>query len=322
MPTLSGGVFQFDWASATEDSKTQRKAYMKFIKARTDISSFPSYGWHDVQPTRNLLDLEIGQISLRGTCDVVLCRKADIAADTIRHNILTAVELKKQVAQANVAQGVAEHIVASICSPESAVVTVLTDLRNSWQFWWLSNTARRIMTYKVTNSKEGWFLLSHCIPGSTENVSSNLFPDEFLTRSSWNDLPSRKALRPVEEEKGGIDDDSNDDAEGNQSEDPTAGSKENAASTASSSTAAAVSSKFPPVSSSSSTSTKGRAASSQHCHQFSMAQVVGPLRELYGYHDVANQLDFVDLVDDPDEQRQIIKQYVLDHQFPRSWTSS
>ena len=192
------------------------------------------------------------------------------------------------------------------------MVTVLTDLRDSWQFWWLSDSAKCILTYATKTPKEGLWLLSHCIPGSTTNVATNLFPDEFLTRGSWHRLTHDRLLVPIQEEKRDDDDDSGD----LHSDHSTTSNKENP-----STQRAVPSSTSSTTQLSSSTSTKNQSTRQRSSYgQLSMSDIVAPLRELYGSHDVANHLDLIEMTDDVNEHHDLIKQFVLEHQFPKSWT--
>jgi hypothetical protein len=385
----------FDWSKAKEDDLAQREAYMSHINKYASCTK--EYGWHDVQPNRYLLSKLVGTMSIKGTCDVVLCRQADIDVKTLRQNLLIVMELKKKVNESNVPQAVAEHIVACMCSPRNRVVTVLTDMVDSFQFWWLSGTDQSILTCK-TDCKTGWWLLSHCIPttsirranevapssSSSSSVEEEIveeaavevvgqlspltFPAGFLERSNWTAMQDRARLAAVIEVNRGADDDSdgdNDDEDdkegdgddeeedknersskkdnkkkqkkqdkqrtksrdnrgtaadgeyGSSKKDSGDGGKENNGINLLSSTNAGTSTSSPFSSSSSSDSFKNFPARkhTQRC-EFNMMQLVAPLQELYGCRDVGNQLDLLDMVDDSEEQHQIIKQFVMKHQYP------
>jgi hypothetical protein len=309
-------VPQFAWSRCKEDEEHQRSAYTAFISLHTNVAQFPDFGWYDAQPSRELLNCEIGSVRIKGTCDVVLLKKCNIDADAIRDNLLCVVELKKQVSNNHVHQAVGEHIAASLCSSDEAVVTVLTDLKDSWQFWWLSINGSSMLTYKATRA-EGWWLLSGCIDSSVSQDARNSFPQEFLERSTFKQCLSRRRQLPTVEEKTSSGDGGSDDDGDGDSEQHSPGDKEN--SNRSATRHSLNSSSSTPMSAASASSSSTHTSSTrQHSNgeHVSMSDPVSLIRELYGYRDVADQLDLIDMVG-AEERFDIIKNFVLDRSVPK-----
>lgn len=104
------------------------------------------YSPADVQPKRNLLDVNIGlpwdesERRIKGTTDVIVAESNDIHNEAIRNRIEALFELKKPHnlrKKDHQPQIICEHITASSLNPCDGIVTVLTDLNDEWTFFGL-----------------------------------------------------------------------------------------------------------------------------------------------------------------------------------------
>lgn len=135
----------FEWLQGDEDAKQNRDAYMKHLLHNVKLPA--NYSMADVQPNRTSLSVDLpGKEKRRkicGTTHVVVAQKQNIKNEALRQNIEVLLELKKPNNMAGKGknhdpQAVCEHLAASFLNKSTAVVTVLTDLNDSWTFYWFA----------------------------------------------------------------------------------------------------------------------------------------------------------------------------------------
>ncbi|RUS13953.1 hypothetical protein BC937DRAFT_94551 [Endogone sp. FLAS-F59071] len=123
----------FVWNNSKEDAQTS--CYLQWLNDHVTLSE-------DVQVYHNsslpLTTSSVSKLStLRGTFNVAFVNKACVLDANVRAGIRVVMKLKKKVVDADSVQAIAELLAENILS-QHPVVTVLTDLRDIWRFFWLA----------------------------------------------------------------------------------------------------------------------------------------------------------------------------------------
>src|SRR5437763_14407675 len=102
-----------------------------------NISIFSTYIWYNPKSKRDLLNVNNVTLpfSISGTTDVLVMDQTFFRALNFCSGIRAEFELKKNVQDSDTIQAIAELIVTNIIS-NHAVFMVLTDLNNTWIFYW------------------------------------------------------------------------------------------------------------------------------------------------------------------------------------------
>jgi len=134
------------------------------------ISLFPQH-----LSKRDLLNVNDVSLpySISGTTDVLIMDRSFYNVLDFRGGIRAGFELKKTVQDLDVNQAIAELIATNILS-NYAVFLVLTDLNNSWIFYWLSND-RTIMMFRAVNSSNALDIIERALtedPTSTATTTT------------------------------------------------------------------------------------------------------------------------------------------------------
>ena len=136
----------FNWLTCDEDHKDNQCAYMAYLNQKLNVPE--THSLVDTQSQRTLLTVTFLQESeesrkIRGTTDVAIVTLQSSTNKTIRNNIETQFELKKPEklrTKDHTPQVVGEHFAASYLNRHHPVVSVLTDLNNSWTFYWFARS--------------------------------------------------------------------------------------------------------------------------------------------------------------------------------------
>ncbi|CAG8722412.1 4790_t:CDS:2, partial [Dentiscutata erythropus] len=132
--------------------------------------------WYDSKSKKDLLSVYDVSLPYRisGTADVLVMDEKFYNVLDYHSGIRAGFELKKTVQDYDVNQAIAKLIVANIHS-NYAVFLVLTDLNNSWMFYWLSNN-RTIMMFRAANSSNALDIIERAL---TEDPTSITIDPNF-----------------------------------------------------------------------------------------------------------------------------------------------
>eukprot|EP00978_Attheya_sp_CCMP212_P008979 scaffold21164_cov54-Attheya_sp.AAC.1 len=174
----------FTWLEPKEDNNENRRAYMTHLRQHfvwpDGCDVFDCNGEPDL-----LSVTEQGYFKASGNIDVVVALKKDIQQLTIRQNIRTGIELKKDTNFANhEKQVVLQHLAASTLNPDEGILTLMTDLNTRYHFYWFSRSKPRVLYKYMSKPAGAKFLLEHMFD-NTEDSSESEFPTEFLDRGTW-----------------------------------------------------------------------------------------------------------------------------------------
>ncbi len=126
----------FQWTQATEPQ--QMDACLTWLAAHIDLPRDKRFV--DLRKTQDMLNVATVAapwlpFHLKGTADVAIVDRACVSSGFVSRGLLVIFEFKKAVADIDGRQAIAEFIAADIHSNFS-VVLVLTDLNNTWRFFW------------------------------------------------------------------------------------------------------------------------------------------------------------------------------------------
>jgi len=176
----------FKWLGVGEDTDENRCAYIKYLNHLLAIPE--TYTLADVQQNRGLLDVEFlrgneDSRRFRGTTDVAIVKSQESENETIRNNIETLLELKKPEnlgMKNHTPQVVCEHFAASYLNQRHPIVSVLTDLNNSWTFYW----------FATAEDSSGVALHKLCLKDKTATTEAKYILDSLYKESSGEALPT------------------------------------------------------------------------------------------------------------------------------------
>jgi hypothetical protein len=156
-----------------EQDRVIKRGYMNYL--RDNISISPTLIWYDPKSKKDLLNVNDVSLpySISGTTDVLIMDVSFYSVLDFRSGIRAGFELKKKVQDSDVNQAIAALIVTNIVS-NHAVFLVLTDLNNSWIFYWLSND-RTIMMFRAVNSSNALDIIERALtedPTSTATTTT------------------------------------------------------------------------------------------------------------------------------------------------------
>ncbi|CAG8628768.1 13939_t:CDS:2 [Cetraspora pellucida] len=152
---------RFVWDERNEDQHAKdvkddhdqvcRRGYMSYLSDNISISS--KFIWYDPKPKKDLLNINDSSLpySISGTTDVLVMDESFYRVLDYRSGIQAGFELKKEVQDSDTNQAIAELIVTNLVS-NHAVFIVLTDLNNTWIFYWLTND--NLIMMSRTNSRD------------------------------------------------------------------------------------------------------------------------------------------------------------------------
>jgi hypothetical protein len=174
---------QFVWDERAENQHAEdqkdsqgrviKQGYMNYLGDNISISE--TLVWYDPKSKKDLLNVNDVSLpySISGTTDVLIMDESFYSVLDYRSGIRAGFELKKTVQDLDVNQAIAELITTNILS-NYAVFLVLTDLNNSWIFYWLSND-RTIMMFRAVNSSNALDIIERALtedPTSTATTTT------------------------------------------------------------------------------------------------------------------------------------------------------
>ena len=181
----------FSWLKGGEDTEENRTAYMAHLNAALQLPK--DYSLADVQADRDLLSVELfrgteASRKISGTTDVVIAKSQHTQNKAIRNNIEALLELKTPKnlkSMDHTPQTVAEHFAASFLNPKHAVVSVLTDLINSWTFFWFAKEEDCAALYRLClEDEEAAGLAKYMLESLADASRRDTLPITFVDRLS------------------------------------------------------------------------------------------------------------------------------------------
>jgi len=172
-----------------EDHPSNRTAYMEHLKHHVNLPC--GYSWFDAQPARELLNVQVGEYSLKGTTDVVVAMSQHVENLAVRNHVAVQWELKNSANGGNHEPQVClEHLAASMLNREQSVVTCLTDLNKMWTFYWFghNSTDTGVAIRKLVLPEQGAPLARYLLESFAEKRDSDragTLPETFVDRLSW-----------------------------------------------------------------------------------------------------------------------------------------
>jgi hypothetical protein len=280
----------FTWLEPKEDSIENRLAYMAHLREH--------FVWPngcdliDCNGQPELLSVtEQGCFKALGNIDVVVASEKNVRQRTIRQNIRTGIELKKDTDVANhEKQVVVQHLAASTLNPGEGILTLMTDLNNRYHFYWFSGSEPGVLYKYMSGPTGAKFLLEHMFDNAKDSSESEL-PTEFLDRGTWFAFTGT-GLGTIAESLSREQDDRDHEGEG------AGDSSDNA--------------KREEKSGDGGVSKRGRKRGRNLGGATQRATVDGNMLRL----DVANELDLLDFYD-KEEQRETLFRHLIQHCVPR-----
>jgi hypothetical protein len=174
----------FTWLEAKEDNIANRQADMAHL--RENFVWPHGYDLFDCNGIPELLTVtEEGPFKASGSIDVVVVLEKNTQQQTIRQNIRTGIELKKDTNGAShEKQIVVQHLAASTLNPDESILTLMTDLNDRYHFYWFSGSEPGLLYKYMSGGTGAKFLLEHMFDNA-EDSSELEFPTEFLDRGTW-----------------------------------------------------------------------------------------------------------------------------------------
>jgi hypothetical protein len=203
---------EFQWRlELTDNHEENRNLYMSYLR---EILTWPE--GHDLVDCNlsghgyaNLLNTQTfdNKHSSKGNIDVVVVEKADAENHAIKQNIKAGIELKKTNNHGDhELQVVVQHLVSSSLNPRVGVLTIMTDLKERWHFYWFAALGKQL--YKLnTTGPFAAFLLEHMFDDPRTADASLMLPVDFLNRGTWNtfDQPTLAGIAEIPSfENGGV----------------------------------------------------------------------------------------------------------------------
>ncbi len=189
----------FGWKMSAEDSAENVEAYINHLLTHVQLPS--DYTFVDVRGDTYFLNVELPiDQNVRGTTDVVVTKKSNVQNDAIRNNVEALLELKKpeNLKRSNHhPQVIGEHLAASCLNPGHGVVSALTDLRDSWTFYWFAkdeSDGGQVALYKLKlpiqdgSAGSGAALANYILVSLNDKSRRDTLPTTFADRLSFRDF--------------------------------------------------------------------------------------------------------------------------------------
>ena len=292
-PGLPAAVM-FEWLAPKEDNSGNRRAYMAHL--REHFVWPDGFGLFDCNEAPNLLSMEEDCFKVSGNIDVVVARQEDVNQETIRQNIRTGIELKKDNnTGTHEKQVVMQHLAASALNPFGNILTLMTDLNNRYHFYWFSGSKPGVLYRYMSKPHAAKFLLEHMFDDVDK---SSEFPTDFLARGTWFTFTGTRLCTIAESLSGEQDD--RDHGQGGNGQRGAGKSWDNAKRGGKSGDRG------------NNESGDNKNGGSNEGGATQGARVHGNMRGL----DVANELDLLDFYDE-DEERMALFRHLIQHCVPR-----
>jgi hypothetical protein len=203
-------------------------------------------------------------------------------------------------------QAVGEHFAASYLNSDHPVVSVLTDLNNSWTFFWFASTEDNlgVALYKMLlDSNNAACEAKYIMDSFFNETSGDTLPTTFVNRLSLQavikcvDKNTKKRPRSEFDDDSSLDQDSKHSPSGDLDQDPT-------------NEADATSSRSGDTSHQNNQGDSGGSVNASMSMARMLSLFAPPCER-----DVANELDLLDMVDES-EQYEIVRSFALKHIVP------
>lgn len=136
-PTHTKKFPAYQWDDRYEGSQADR--YMPYILQNIKVDS-RQWQWVDVQGQRNLLtqvSMHTLGYNFKGTTDTILCSRNAVRSQIYTSGMRVLLEVKRAPVHDDSYQAMVILLLANSLNPKFKPVVVLTDLRDSWVFFWL-----------------------------------------------------------------------------------------------------------------------------------------------------------------------------------------
>lgn len=137
VPTHTKQLPAYQWDERYEGTHVDR--YLPFVLQNIKVDS-RQWQWVDVSGKKNLL-IQASAHSLgynfRGTADIALCSRNAVHSNIYTSGMRVLLEVKTAPVSDDTYQAMVILLLANILNPKFKPVVVLTDLRDSWVFFWL-----------------------------------------------------------------------------------------------------------------------------------------------------------------------------------------
>ena len=136
-PTHTKKFPAYQWDDRYEG--TQADKYMPYILHNIKADS-RQWQWVDVKGQRNLLtqvSMHTLGYNFKGTTDIILCSRNAVRSRIYTSGMRVLLEVKKAPVYDDSYQAMVILLLANSLNPKFKPVVVLTDLRDSWVFFWL-----------------------------------------------------------------------------------------------------------------------------------------------------------------------------------------
>lgn len=137
VPTHTKQFPAYQWDERYEGTQADR--YLPYILQNINIDS-RQWQWVNVSGKRNLLTQASAHslgYNFRGTTDIALCSRNAVLSNMYTSGMRVLLEVKKAPVHDDTYQAMVILLLANILNPKFKPLVVLTDLRDSWVFFWL-----------------------------------------------------------------------------------------------------------------------------------------------------------------------------------------
>lgn len=127
----------FQWDDRYQGTQADR--YLPYILQNIKVDCC-RWQWVNVQGQKNLLShvsMHTLGYKFKGTTDMVLCSRNAVRSNIYTSGMRVLLEVKKAPVHNDSYQAMVILLLASLLNPKFKLVVVLTDLRDSWVFFWL-----------------------------------------------------------------------------------------------------------------------------------------------------------------------------------------
>jgi len=283
-------VGTFNWLKCDEDHEDNRKA-ITFLRETNESRK------------------------ITGTAHVVIVTSESLTNEILRNNVKTLSELKKPQkleSKDHTPQVIGEHFAASYLNRRHPVVSVLTDLNNSWTFYWYAQAddgEMALFKLKLSGEKaetEAKYILDN-LYDNDNNLQEKSLPLTFSRRLSFEKVFVNWVIRNTskhgrEEEEENIDDDDDHSPVRRKKSRNRMGNGKNSQ----------------PSSSNSRVSSSGSGETSHSNNQYNASMSLASTLSLFAppsSRDIANELDLLDMLDE-NEQFEIVRSFAMKHVVP------
>lgn len=203
----------FSWDSSKEDSLENRTLYMKYLE---QYVTFPPHSEIFDGATMNELLIadvteELG-VKLKGSIDIVLASDRHQHVKLACKHMWAGIELKKDASNKKdeiQRQVILQHLAASFLNRNKGILTILTDLCKTWNFYWFSKNKNSLMIYEASTDEAKYLICNM-------KARDKSTPKDFLNRASWNDMFEKKlsSISELKLEGGEGEDDVDEESDG------------------------------------------------------------------------------------------------------------